>query len=351
MEKQAARQGPVSGYRRGDVVRVRSREAILASLDADGAVAGLPFMPEMLEFCGQEVPVFSRADKTCDTIEMTGTRRRMEATVHLTGVRCDGRAHGGCQAGCLIYWREEWLERPGTPGQPGGGTGPPPVVGAAASDTASPVADGSGCATEQTLISATLMSGDATDPAYRCQATEALRASAPLSSRDVRQYVVDVRTRNVLLRTVLVGLLIAVFNRYQWFSGRRLPRWLRIRSARTYPFFHGTGTGERTPMLDLQPGELVEVRSKEEIMATLGPDNRNRGMSFDSEMIPYCGTQARVERKVRRILDERTGKMVKLSDCVVLENVVCRGIYHRFCQRGITPYWREAWLRRVERVG
>src|SRR4051812_2979771 len=79
--------------RRGDVVRVRSREEILATLDADGAAGGLPFMPEMLAYCGRELPVYARADKTCDTIEMTGTKRCMSATVHLTGARCDGSAH------------------------------------------------------------------------------------------------------------------------------------------------------------------------------------------------------------------------------------------------------------------
>src|SRR4051812_48152399 len=86
-----------AGCRRGDVVRGRSREEILAPLDADGAAGDLPFMPEMLAYCGRELPVYARADKTCDTIEMTGTKRRMSATVHLTGARCDGSAHGGCQ--------------------------------------------------------------------------------------------------------------------------------------------------------------------------------------------------------------------------------------------------------------
>jgi hypothetical protein len=55
-----------------------------------------------------------------------------------------------------------------------------------------------------------------------------------------------------------------------------------------------------------------------------------------------------VQRSVDRIINENTGKMITVSDCVVLENVVCMGIYHRFCQRAITPYWREAWLRRVD---
>jgi hypothetical protein len=71
--------------RRGDVVRVRSRDEILATLDADGSVEHQLFMPEMLQFCGQELTVASRADKTCDTLEWTGNRR-MRNTVHLDGV-------------------------------------------------------------------------------------------------------------------------------------------------------------------------------------------------------------------------------------------------------------------------
>ena len=31
-----------------------------------------------------------------------------------------------------------------------------------------------------------------------------------------------------------------------------------------------------------------------------------------------------------------------------LDGVVCRGDYHRSCPRAIYPYWREAWLKRVE---
>ena len=83
-------------------------------------------------------------------------------------------------------------------------------------------------------------------------------------------------------------------------------------------------------------------------MPTLSPENTNRGMWFDFEMLPYCGQRARVERKVERIINEETGKMMKLGDCFVLDGVVCTGRYRRFCQRNITPYWRSAWLRRVD---
>src|SRR6185503_4165611 len=89
---------------------VRSREEILSTLDGNGQLDGLPFMPEMLQFCGQRLPVFRRAHKTCDPPNgLQG--RRMAAAVHLDGVRCDGSAHGGCQAGCLMFWKDAWLKK------------------------------------------------------------------------------------------------------------------------------------------------------------------------------------------------------------------------------------------------
>src|SRR5215470_13175047 len=88
----------------GDVVEVKPAEQILAGLDERGELDALPFMPEMLQFCGQRFVVDKIAFKTCDTVSWTGLRRLTD-TVHLAGVRCDGRAHGGCQAGCLIFWK------------------------------------------------------------------------------------------------------------------------------------------------------------------------------------------------------------------------------------------------------
>ena len=39
--------------------------------------------------------------------------------------------------------------------------------------------------------------------------------------------------------------------------------------------------------LNLQPGDLVRVKSHEEILATINTRNNNRGLSFDDEMVPY----------------------------------------------------------------
>src|SRR5262245_1391253 len=93
----------------GDWVEVRSKEEILRTLDTNRQLEGMPFMPEMFAFCGQRFQVYKRAHKTCDTVFPTRSRR-VDRAVHLE-TRCDGHAHSGCQAGCLLFWKTEWLKR------------------------------------------------------------------------------------------------------------------------------------------------------------------------------------------------------------------------------------------------
>jgi hypothetical protein len=148
---------------------------------------------------------------------------------------------------------------------------------------------------------------------------------------------------------MLRSLVIMAFNKYQKVSKRFLPRPLLINGGRSFRFVSGPLEG-KTPkeILDLQPGELVEIKSKEEILATLDETGHNRGLRFDVEELKYCGTRARVLRRVNRIVDENTGKMLRLpNDCVILEGVICPGDYHQYCPRSIYPFWREIWLRRV----
>ena len=66
-------------------------------------------MPEMFEYCGQRFRVYKRAHKTCDTVNPSPAGRRLTNAVHLE-LRCDGKAHGGCQTACLIFWKEAWLK-------------------------------------------------------------------------------------------------------------------------------------------------------------------------------------------------------------------------------------------------
>jgi hypothetical protein len=317
----------------GEIVEIKSKEEILATLDTRGELDSLPFMPEMLRFCGQRVRVYRRAIKLCDTKNGTGMHR-MGGTVHLEGLRCDGQAHGGCQAGCLLYWKEDWLRRRVDAGEdrptPGG------------------VDPGGTVCTEATLTAATRVASEDGE-VFSCQATELPRA-APVRVGwwNLAQYVRDVRSGNTRPLAMLRSVSIMLFNKFQGANRRFLPQFRLIHGAQRFPFIAGRLTKTPKHFLNLQPGELVRVKSKEEIVATLDTKSLNRGLSFDPEMLKYCGRQARVLRRVERVIDEQTGKMTHFNnDCIILEGVICSGDYNQYCPRSIYPFWREIWLERV----
>ena len=310
----------------GELVEVRSVEEILATLDDNGELDSMPFMPEMLQFVGQRFRVYKRAHKTCDTATRTGGRS-VEQAVHLT-TRCDGSAHGGCQAACLIFWKEAWLKRV---------TSSDPAPSRMTATPSGNLAD-----TFHQLERASRR----TDPAepgviYSCQATQVPKFSAPLTWWNPGQYMRDVTSGNAEFRKAAFVLGRATINAIQrWRGGRNFP---------AFPIPTKTKTPKET--LDLKPGELVQVKSPEEIADTLDVHSRNRGLYFDEEMIRWCGGTFRVQSRVSRIINERTGRMMQLpNDCIILDGVSCRAECSRgrlLCPRGIPHYWREIWLRRV----
>jgi hypothetical protein len=344
----------------GDRVEVRSKEEILKTLDKNGNLDGLPFMPEMFEYCGRRLRVFKRAHKTCDTIyEYKG--RKMNDAVHLEGVRCNGQAHGGCEASCLIFWKTAWLR-----------TLEQPAPGLHAVQGSAPQAKQSGAepCTEADVLAASWKpeSGpDDTEPAYACQTTQLLVATQPLPWWEPRQYIEDYTSGNVALSRITKSFAYRAYRKYVVNLGIGIGRpmkWLyntfqRIRGGTPYPSVTGKlPAGSRTPALNLnlQPGEWVRVKQLDDILATCEvAKNTNRGMTFDSEMVPHVGGTYRVLKRVRKILNEQTGKMQYMKNpCIILDGVMCEARYSQcrlFCPRSIYLYWREIWLERVESNG
>ena len=326
------------GLRAGDLVEVRSAEEIRATLDERGELDGLPFMPEMLAFCGRRMTVHKVAHKVCDYIGLSGMRRMHDA-VHLTQSRCDGSAHAGCQNACSLYWKEHWLKR----------------VDDAGPDDAAP-AGASPDAGRRELLPL-LVANSREEPfedgetRWSCQGTEMLRAAPEkLPLREVGQFREDVASGNASVRAVVLAFLIGLFNRYQNHTRGRLPRFLLIRRGLRWGFLEGGVVAGRTPteILDLQPGELVRIKSRDEIMATLDANLLNRGMGFDAEMARFCGRTARVKARATRLVDERSGRMLTMKNpCIILEDIVCEGVFTANCPREYTCWWREIWLERV----
>jgi len=315
------------GLRRGDLVEVRGPREILATLDEKGAIGELPFMPEMAAFCGRRFSVERRAEKVCDTVAYTGSRR-LRDTVLLDDLRCDGAAHGECQAECRYLWKEAWLKRV-----------EPEAPAALRPDAADLQALLERVSPHATY---TVEVDGRPQQRFRCQATELPRATEHLKLWDPRAYLRELTTGNVSLGHFLrVSVRAAVEEPLRKVG---LTSDVYVKGTRTQPV--------ADPPLNLQPGELVQVRSKEEIAATLNPQGRNRGLWFDREMAAYCGQTFRVRRRVNRFVDDHDGHMIELkTDSVTLEGAVCSGdlsLRRWFCPRAILPYWRECWLRRVE---
>ena len=133
------------------LMRVRRPGDILKTLDADGKLDGLQFMPELVKYCGAWIRVHRRADRTCVVgelrkhldekggncglgfpstmmhaigqryrvalpirriiLEQTGTMVTLDHTVAPDGLLCEGTEVANCPRAEYLYCRESWLTR------------------------------------------------------------------------------------------------------------------------------------------------------------------------------------------------------------------------------------------------
>lgn len=109
----------------------------------------------------------------------------------------------------------------------------------------------------------------------------------------------------------------------------------------------------KVPPLGLRPGEWVRVKSAESIRATLDRDGRYERLAYmDVVMDRFCGQAFRVRNRVDRFFDERTWRMMKLRNVVLLDGVHCQSEPDAApvwagCQRACFLFWKEAWLQPV----
>ncbi len=306
----------------GQWVEVRSLEEIRLTLDPRGSLDDLPFMPEMEDYCGKRFLVAEVVVQVC--IDGAWTCRPESAVrafrggqvIVLKDLRCSGTAHGSCQQRCVLFWKSAWLRS-----VPDGGNNPQ-------WDSRSEP-----CSQDGLAWCAPPMRADGT---YFCQSSEIVKATCNLTA---------LARWGAIFRGLRVG------NYGVTEIARRLSIWVFWR-ARTKVFGEHLRLDQaKTPVgsLDLQPGELVEVRSKEEIVRTLDAHGRNRGLHFSIEMTKFLGKRYRVLSRVENGIVEGKGIPRKFRNTVILEGVFCDSSYYTFggCPRRPYHYWREIWLKRV----
>ena len=302
-----------SSLRARDWVEVRAPLEIAKTLDENGMLDGLPFMPEMLEFCGRRLEVQCIAEKTC--IEYPGgwykvREFRNNDVVILSGLRCSGDSHDGCQRLCTIFWKTAWLRKQST------GEAPTRIDPQHIAELRSRLRAKSG------------------PKRYLCQSTQLSEATLPLSRmRILQKCYYDLRSGSRGFWEMM-WLILA-------------PLWRK--ATRTFPRRRLAGSQVRTPVstLNLQPEELVVIKSEAKIAETLDANGRNRGLICDFGMTRYSGGKYRVHSRLDRMISESTGEMKAVQSTVILEGLNCL-CWHVLggCPRQEFMYWREAWLER-----
>ncbi len=296
------------GLLAGESVTIRQESDIVATLENSQSLEGLVFMPEMRKFCGGTFKVLRPVNKLI--VEGRNGLRELRSAVILEGVTCDGEAHRGCQYGCMLLWKEDWLtlearseSRPGY------------------TSTDSSNRENGSASSGGGLV---------------CQTSRLIEATRPLHFYDWRQYAWDIQTGRFHFGVLLRTRLVLAYNA------------LRVRlGLRKYYLFHGEARSTPTETLNLRPGELVEVKSRRDIAAMLDARGRTRGLSFTQEMLRCCGRRYHVLRRLDRMVVEATGSMREFSDTVLLDTANCDGEAHFNCQRGCNFLFKEIWLKRV----
>ncbi len=198
-----------------------SFDTIEETLDQNGCLDGLPFMPEMLQHCGKTFRISLKVEKTCvDTPTMYMAELRNNDVYFLDDLRCSGEFHDGCQRGCRIFWKESWLEK---------------VDEEISEDH--PIYDSY----------FDKLKVKKSDEVYFCQSTELHNATIPLSTKEkIFKLFKDVK--------------IGTYNFFEAFKLLILP--LTRKFVKKIKDQHPKGTLTKTPqeVLNLRPGELVEVR-------------------------------------------------------------------------------------------
>jgi hypothetical protein len=317
----------------GSYVNVRPLSDIHQTLDEDGSLDGLQWMPEMATYCGTRQKIVRRLTRICDDVSPGKFWSISDAYILSTG-RCDGSSHDGCQLRCALFWRDAWLipdeslRKLGFDYSKNGGA--KSVVALVEPECTTP--------------SMANYTNKAESIRYRCQATTYKTAAIALGRFGLRAYLEDLQSCNrsfaSLIKITAWALLDELFRSLR---GSGYPRSL-------------SGKNLATPNEDsgLQPGDIVIVKSVNEISETLDMAGRNRGLLFDRCMTKYAGKMFKVDARIERFISPATGKMILTkghTPLIRLAELTCDGIANRGCHRSEYLLWREIWLRKLDASG
>ena len=301
-------------YKTGELIQIKFPKDILKTLDKNGCLDNLPFMPEMLNYCGKQFKILYKVEKTCvDTNQLHMAEFINDDVYFIDGLRCSGLSHDGCQRGCMIFWKEAWFTK---------------------SSTLEYTNERNFEEKEIQPLKDQLLTRKNSEN-YYCQSTELMNATVEISkSQRINKVYKDIKSGRTNVFNSVKLMVLPVL--------RKIIRKIKDQ--------HPRGELSRTPdeELNLHPGELVEVKSLNEILSTLDYNGKNKGLSFEPDMKQFCGKRFRVRNRLDKMILEQNGKLIRIKNSVILEDVTCE-CYYAFggCPRKEFQFWREIWLKRV----
>ena len=299
----------------GDLVEIKTLDEIRTTINEQGCLEELPFMPEMLAMCGRRAYVYRCIHRLFD-YRKSRRMRHMDGAVLLAGALCNGSSHGGCQAACQTIWKPAWLRRV---------------------DQNVDTSAVSRPSNDPNQADTAVLQFSTHAPRFICQLTQLHAASRPIGKWSPINFFRPLIAGNVTPAVFVIGWLTHLFNELQHY-----------RQGVGFPAFEVPERDvEASARTRLQAGDRVIVRSSAEVRATLSDQLLHRGLWFDPDMLKHCGHRYCVQAEIKSLIDIVTGEMRTMkTPAYILRDVTFSGERQLFNAQHEPLFWRDAWLRR-----
>lgn len=139
------------------------------------------------------------------------------------------------------------------------------------------------------------------------------------------------------------------FNDKQQYLIRKI-RYFRKKIIITFHNNHDPNILLKLSNNEINPGDIVRVRSVAYIKSTLDRFNKTNGCTFQKGMYNHCEKEFRVFKRVDFFYDEAKQKMCKCKNIFLLEGSCCDGTtaYLRPCSRNCFFFWHRNWLEKIQ---
>ena len=100
------------------------------------------------------------------------------------------------------------------------------------------------------------------------------------------------------------------------------------------------------------PGEVVNVKSREDISQLLNNENKLDGFLFMEQMWQFCGSTYPILKVVKSIFNEHKKRTYRpTANIYILDHILCDGNVSQFqftCDHACFLLWHEDWLEKVQ---